>query len=153
MYTFFDRSNKYENFQDPDFINFKTLQFKISLSYTNITNKKGTKSQYNKLFDRKVNWCKFLEKPNKADVINSYLSDRFIQKNLPFKQCPAKKGIYNLKLSEIFIVSDFPMSQYFVGDNEILKRIFRFTVLFLSKEKQKMVMVSNETFFAQIKNM
>lgn len=104
------------------------------------------------MFDRQVNWCKFLEKPNKADVVTSYMSEIYIKKNLPFKQCPAKKGIYQSKISEIFTVGDFPMSQYIIGNNDIFHRIFRFSVVFLSKEKQKMVMVSNETSIVQAKN-
>lgn len=116
------------------------------MGYTDFNHTKPTK-----IFDHQIDWCKFLQKHNKADLVSNYLLQKFTEKGDTFEMCPVKKGFYHTKVNDTFNVNDFPMAEHIIGNNENLRRIFKLNLMYSTKENQKFVLVYNATFIVEIR--
>lgn len=106
---------------------------------------------FQKIFNRQIDWCKFIEKQNRGDIIANFIFHRLTKRNDPFCRCPVKKGKYVSKINEVFDVSDLPMSQHILGSRELFLKIFVYSFIFHTKERKKMVLVFNSTSFVRMK--
>uniref|UniRef100_A0A336M4X1 CSON009016 protein n=1 Tax=Culicoides sonorensis TaxID=179676 RepID=A0A336M4X1_CULSO len=127
-------------------VDYDTTIFKdFSPIFTQVKFSAGKLRHLDKIFERTIDVCKYKQR-RKSDVILNFLYDFVIPRNDPFRNCPVKKGFYkhrNLTLNRV----DLPMIEYILGTKDFDKLLLELCVIYLTKEKRRMISVVNLTYF------